>query len=309
MRWAAASCAAALAGACGASDGADPQAVLVATIEVDAGAEPAALAVLGDGRLIIGERRTGRVVAVDVSAPETRTVLATVAVDPDAAGQRGLLGVAVGGDGDDVYAAWTRATDDRIVVAQIAPGDERLIWEGPAAADLANGGHLELDGDGAILVGIGDIQEPDRVDDPNAPNGKLLALDPDGAADQRPAVRSGGWNNPFAFAVTARGEVWVADNAPGELPERLGRGDADEPLVELEGRRAPSALVELGDDRLGLCGFLDGDLVGVDLEDGPTVGDVLLEDVCRTGAVALGAGMIGVSDGELVRIFQLSSTT
>lgn len=275
---------------------------VVATIELGEDASPTPLARLGPGRLAIGERRTGRIVAVDVDDPGDFTEVATVDVVSPVEGQRGLLGlVAVG---KDLYAAWTRASDGRLVVAQVSPGAPRLIWEGPESADLANGGHLATDGEGRIIIGVGDVQQPDRVDDPDAPNGKLLALDRNGQPDQRPEVLSSGWNNPFAFTVTSSGQVWVADNAPGDAPERLGRGDGDRPRRDLAGRRAPSALVQLGSDRLGLCGYLDGDLVSVEVGGPPTIGDTLVSQQCRTGAVALDDGLVAVSDGAIVRVLR-----
>lgn len=293
-----------LVAACGSSEGDEDEAEVVATIELGDKAEPTALLWLGPERLLIGERLSGRILAVDPDAPVEWSVVATVDVDANAEGQRGLLGLAAVGDG--LYAAWTRRSDDRLVVAQVAPGAQRLIWEGPAASDLAIGGHLSVDDDGAIIIGVGELQQPELVPDPSTPHGKLLALDPQGAADQRPAVRSGGWNNPFAFTVTGDGEIWVADNAPGECAERVGRGEVTEPLVELPGRRAPSALVALDAGRLGLCGFLDGDLVEVRIGGRPSVGNVLVEGMCRTGAAALGEDVIAVSDGDVVRVLRLT---
>ncbi len=65
---------------------------------------------------------------------------------------------------------------------------------GGADVDAVVVATLEL---GMVLVGIGDLQQPERVDDPAAPNGKPLALDPDGHRDQRPPARSLGWNYPL----------------------------------------------------------------------------------------------------------------
>ncbi len=264
-------------------------------IEFSAGAAPAALVPLPDGTLLVGERATGRVRVVDDDGRLRPDPLAEVDVATD--GQRGLLGLAsIEGR---TFAAWTRATDGRIVVGQVAPGSPRLVWEGPPSSDLANGGHLDVMSDGRLVIGIGDLQDPTRVADAATPNGKLLALDPDGATDQVPEILSGGWNNPFAFTVTRDGEIWVADNAPGDEPERIGRGDRAGPLVELPGARAPSALIELEPGRLGLCGFLDGQLVEVAVDDTePAVGRTILDDGCRTGAARLGDGRLAVSDGE-----------
>lgn len=275
---------------------------VVATVKLGSDASPAALALLGDGRLVIGDRRTGRISAVEVDSPKSLGAIATVDVGANVKGQRGLLGLVT--VGDDIYASWTRGSDQRLVVAQVAPGRQRLVWTGPRSATLANGGHLAVDGGHRVLVGIGDLQDPKRIGDRDAPNGKILALDPEGRPDQKPAVLSAGWNNPYAFTVLPDGSVWVADNAPGSGAERLGRGDRDDTRRDLPGRRAPSALVVLGRDRLGSCGYLDGDLVAVELDPIPTLGDTLAKGTCRTGAVTLDKGLVAVADGKVVRILR-----
>jgi hypothetical protein len=287
--------------ACGRADP-DPEVAFEteATIRFDAGAEPVALAARRDGSVLVGERRTGRIREITRDGELLPEPVAQVAVTSSASDQRGLLGVAV--DGERIYAAWTRAGDGRIVVAELTGEDQRPIWEGPVSSDRANGGHLAVLGDGRLLVGIGDLEQPDQLREPDAPHGKLLVLDPSRDAGRRPTALSSGWNNPFAFVVATDGEVWVADNAPGESPERIGRGDTDGERFELPGRRAPAALVELEPGTLGLCGYLDETLTVVDVTgERPDLRDDT-GTPCRTGAVTLADGRLAVSDGERVRI-------
>jgi Glucose / Sorbosone dehydrogenase len=266
---------------------------VVTTVEFDDEAEPVPVASLGDGRVLVGERRTGAIRQVsaegDLSEP-----IARVDVIAGGSDQRGLLGLAVADDG-------------RLVVAEITDGAARLVWVGPASSRLANGGHLEVHPDGRLLIGIGDLQQPERVDDPDTPHGKLLGLDPAGPPQQTPTTLSTGWNNPFAFVVTDDGEIWVADNSPGEDPERLGRGDQDRPRTNLPGERAPAALVELQPGLLGLCGYLDGELTLVDISGSEPSLEGTASTDCRTGATALDDGRIAVSDGTRVRILADSS--
>ena len=62
---------------------------------------------------------------------------------------------------------------------------------------------------------------------------------------------SQGWNNPFAFALTPAGALWVADNVPGQRGERLARGDLDgEPthVTTLPTNTVPAGLAALADD-------------------------------------------------------------
>jgi hypothetical protein len=222
------------------------------------------MAALPDGGLRFGERLTGRIRDV---APDGRVApepIATVAVSTK--GQRGLLGVAVDAQGR-TFATWTRP-DLRLVVGQVAPGPERLVWLGPTTTRLANGGHLVVAPDGALIVGIGDLQARARVADPLAPNGKILRLDPDGPADQRSRTISSGWNNPFAFTFTPSGALWVADNAGTTGSERLARGDvAGRPtsVTRLRGTTAPSGLAAIDDDHLAMCGFVSHRLDAYDV--------------------------------------------
>lgn len=295
------------------SDGPPRPTELVTEIAFARGAAPGPVRQRADGSLVVGERATGRIVQVPdggdgaaaTTPPQPRLdaatfeVVAAVDTNADAGGQRGLLGLTEV-DGD-LYAAWTRADDGHLVIAQVSglPDDEqRLVWDGPPSTDLANGGHLETDAEGQILVGIGDLERSKLVDDPAEPNGKILSIDPAGGPDQEPRVLSSGWNNPYAFVVTENGQVWVADNAPGEKPERFGRGDlADADRLDLEGRRAPSALIDLGEGRFGVCSYLDGTMLMISLDPEPTVGDLLTAD-CKTGGVRLGDGLIAVADVE-----------
>ena len=69
---------------------------------------------------------------------------------------------------------------------------------------------------------------------------------------------STGWNNPFAFAYTPDGRLWVADNVPGTRGERLARGDLDgrpTHVTPLPPGTAPSGLAAVSDSRLVVCGF------------------------------------------------------
>jgi hypothetical protein len=267
--------------------------------------DPTALVAEPSGSLLVAERSLGHVRRISADGVlDTRPVASVDVVDE---GQRGLVGLAEN-DAGDIFASWTRASDGRLVVGRVAPGRPRLIWVGPVSADLANGGTLQLRDD-RLIVAVGDLQEPDSIDDPDAPNGKLLSLDPAGPPDQRPDVVSAGWNNPYAMTVLGNGEIWVADNAAGRDPERLGRGDGAERIGELPGHRAPSALVELPDGRLAACGYLTDDLRivephpdgdGLDIEIGAVV-----VDRCRTSAVVLGPRLLAVTTDTAVLVMSL----
>ncbi|MDQ3106539.1 MAG: PQQ-dependent sugar dehydrogenase [Actinomycetota bacterium] len=269
------------------------------TVLVADAAGVAALAPLVGGGLRYGERTTG--VIREVAADGSVRTVAEVAVSTG--GQRGLLGVAVDVT-DRTFAAWTDPTG-RIVVGQVAPGSTRQLWVGPPSADLANGGHLAVLGDGRLVIGIGDLQQPESIDDPGVVNGKVITLDPDGAVDQQPETLSDGWHNPFAFALIAD-EVWLADNAPGRQPERLARADSS-PLasnvVSLPPRTAPSGIAAIGSD-LYVCSYLERVLLRYRVVGAGAVPAGRIEVDCRLGVAALGDGRLVVSTGRDLRTFR-----
>lgn len=257
-----------------------------------------ALVSLPNGSLRVGVRASG--VVADVSPSGTvGPPIARVDVRTD--GQRGLLGVAVDGAGR-TFASWTRP-DGRLVVGQVAPGPGRPVWEGPLSARLANGGHLAVR-TGRLVIGIGDLTEGSRKDDPSAINGKLVTLDPDSGPDQTPRPLSSGWNNPFAFTVLDDGAVWVADNVPGESGERLVRGDGaatQEPVLLPKGT-APAGIDHIGPDNLVVCGYKSGALLRYHLVNGRPRREQLLAMDCRTAAVALAVGRVVYAATDGLRI-------
>ncbi|WP_436795302.1 hypothetical protein [Actinospongicola halichondriae] len=168
-------------------------------------------------------------------------------------------------------------------------------WSGkaPSSAELANGGTLAFRGD-RLLISIGDLQDPDAVDDPDALNGKILSLDPMGSPDQEPTFVSGGWNNPFAMTVVA-GDIWLVDNAPGSQPERIVRiaPSGEESVLELTGERAPSSLDVLPDGDLVLCGFVSEVVERIPVPDTGVVAPTEeLGPPCSTGVAVLADGSI-----------------
>jgi hypothetical protein len=156
------------------------------------------------------------------------------------------------------------------------------------------------------VIGVGDLQDPPRVADPDAPNGKLLALDPDGPPGQEADVLSGGWNNPYAFAFLPGGGLWVADNAPGRRPERIARGDTGggppAAVTELPGRIAASGAAPLGPRALAVCGVVSGRLDRFERAgDGRWRRTAVLSRDCRYGVARLAGGRLAVSGDAGIR--------
>lgn len=255
---------------------------------------PIAPVPMPDGGLLYGERLTGRIRSVSATGVLASKPLSAVVVRAALDDQRGLLGLARTPEGR-LFASWTRAEDGRLVVGEIMAGGGgvRLVWFGPVSADRANGGAIAVGADGQLLVGIGDLLADGALsEDTSAPSRRVLGLDPDGAADQRPAVVSSGWNNPYALVVASDGVPWVADNAGGQERERIGRADrpARDAVPVSRGRTtiAPAGLVALPSRRLGVCGFVSGRVDEIRIVRGvPRPTGHVLGRPCATGVALL----------------------
>lgn len=303
-RWAALVGAVVLVGAgCAASGGDGPDGTV--RVVVARARFPVALTPTPDGGFLYAERLTGRVRQVDRNGTLAVEPVATVAVSTE--GQRGLLGLAIDGRGR-IFGASTSADEPlALEVAELSP-TPRVVWQGPPSTRIANGGHLLYDETrGRLILGVGDLGKRAEVANPDTPNGKLLLLDPDGRPDQRPAVLSKGWNNPFAFTLTADGDLWVADNVPGERGERLARGDqGGRPthVTTLPANTVPSAVTTAPDRMLVVCSFARGRTLAYRVERGRAeAASGFGDDVpCATGAATSKTGdVIWLAGDRVIR--------
>lgn len=280
---------------------ADPAKVIT---RVDAD-EATALAVREDGTVLVGERLTGRVLEVDPDSGETEELATVQDLDTDLE-QGGLLDLAV--NSEDTVLASSTDGDGRIVIDELSAQDESFVrlWDGPESAERANGGRLTvLGGDTAgqdtLLIGIGDLLEPDKSALPDTANGKLLAIDDEGESSSWAT----GFSNPFALGGDGTNTAWVADNAPGSNPERLLRVTAarTEEIASWTDTRVPSGLAVTDSNQLAICYFADGELMLVDPENPQGATGPILADDCKYGVVSLGDGRLAYStDDEVVVI-------
>ena len=185
-----------------------------------------ALAVRPDGTLLVGERLTGRIFSADPDSATTSN-LATVKDLDTGMTQGGLLGLALTSEGG-ILVSYT-SSDGHIVIDQTDASARNFTrrWDGPKTAERANGGRLAvLGGDthdqNTLIIGIGDLLDPAKTPRPDTANGKLLRIDEEGGA----GPWASGFNNPFALGSDETNTIWVADNSPGEQPER-GADDRD----------------------------------------------------------------------------------
>jgi hypothetical protein len=252
-------------------------------------APPVALTPSADGLGIVwAERGTGvvRRAAIEGSTVGPGDVLARLDVTTGA--NFAVRGVAVGRDGR-IYAAYVRASDRRLVVAEISRPQPRIVWRGPLAGRARVGGGLLALPGGRLLVGVGDQLRPGRAATATSILGRVVSLDPDGRGSQEPRRRSRGWHDPVAIARGSRATLWVVDRAGAGEPERIGRaGVADPRTVESGFRRVPVAVAASSDGRaLFVCGLrsgrLDRTLLRDDAAGDPERRSDVLDARCRYG--------------------------
>jgi glucose/arabinose dehydrogenase len=214
------------------TDGEDPDAVddaapvEVAVTDVVTGLDaPWDLVVAADGRILVTERDTGRLLEVDEDGGTT--VLRTF--DVDASGEGGLLGLAVHpDDGTRIYAYLTAGQDNRVVRFGLDDdADPEPVVTGIPKARVHNGGRLAFGPDGRLYVATGDAAEPARSADPSSLAGKILRVTADGEVpDDNPEpgspVYSLGHRNVQGLAWDADGQLWAAELGP-DVDDEINR--------------------------------------------------------------------------------------
>lgn len=232
-----------------------PEIVATAATGLDT---PWGLDFLPDGRAIVTERDTARVLLVEQprgDAPgevvEAGTIPAVVAE-----GEAGLLGVAVSPDfADDrlVYFYVCTADDNRVVRATLEGdrlGTPEPILTGIPNGFIHDGGRLRFGPDGMLYVSTGETGESSLARDRSSYAGKILRLTPEGeAAADNPfgtEVWSWGHRNIEGLAFDDDGRLWASEFGqqerdelnliqPGDdygWPDVEGEGGADQGYVD-----------------------------------------------------------------------------
>ena len=194
----------------------EPQ-VLATGLEV-----PWDVAFLPDSTALVTERDTGRLLRLD---PATGTTTEVAAVDVDATGEGGLLGVAVAPTFEQdrlVYLYASTEQDNRVLRAPLAPdggslGEQEVVLDGIPHFRIHNGGRITFGPDGLLHVATGDAGDPGRADDPDDLAGKVLRLQPDGtpagATDGSPVLTLG-HRNVQGLAFDAEGRLLASEFGP-----------------------------------------------------------------------------------------------
>lgn len=207
--------------------------------------EPIALVPAPDGDALLIAERGGRVLAArpdgDGLGLDDDVVVDLREQVGSTDGERGLLGIAVGPDGEHLYVSYTAAADGASQVDELTLTEGSGGWRADPASrrnllDVAqpfanhNGGHLEFGPDDLLYVGLGDGgsggDPGGRAQDPDTLLGKMLRLDPsseppvpadnpfvgDDELGARDEIWTTGLRNPWRFSFDrATGDLWIAD--------------------------------------------------------------------------------------------------
>lgn len=170
------------------------------------------IAFLPGGAALVSERDSARLLQIPAGGGAPKDLMTVPGVVPG--GEGGLLGLAVSPryrQDHAVYAYLTAEGDNRVVRIDLRARRVEPILTGFAKGQIHNGGALEFGPDGRLYVGVGEVGEPGRAQDPGSPNGKILRITTSG----RPAK-----GNPFPGSP-----VWSLGhrNVQGLSWDRAGR--------------------------------------------------------------------------------------
>jgi glucose/arabinose dehydrogenase len=173
----------------------------------------------GDPRLFVVER-PGRVqVLHDGTVSQFLDISALTTMD----GERGLLSLAFDtnyatsglfyvfytGDGADAGGALGDIHIDEFRVSSnpdaANASSRRTVWTFGHGASNHNGGQLQFGKDGQLYISVGDNATRANAQSPGNPYGKVLRIDPHGAAQGAHGVPA---DNPFAGTAGVTQEIW-----------------------------------------------------------------------------------------------------
>ncbi len=191
-------------------------------------ANPAAFTFLPNGRIVYGERSTGRVMLLNPKNGK----LSVVYVIPDvrSSGEQGLLGLAVDPRWPKkpfVYAYATRQVKSlqnqilKIKIDKRKGISRKTIWRlDTTAGTYHDGGHIDFGPDGKLYAVVGEGHDSANAQDLTNDAGKVLRMNRNGNAPRSnpfdgSRIFSYGLRNSFGFAFDPQsGTLWETENGP-----------------------------------------------------------------------------------------------
>jgi glucose/arabinose dehydrogenase len=187
---------------------------------------PWSFAFLPGGDVLVSERvgrvrliHNGRLLPLPVLSLKTGESseggLLGIAVNPKDATQLYLFATLPGPTNE--LSRWKLSPD------HLSATKEKVLLSGIAAAAYHDAGRIRFGPDGMLYVGTGDGTKPDRAQDPQSKNGKILRLTPEGEVPKDNPIAGNplwllGLRNPEAFDWLDERTMIIADHGPsGEL--------------------------------------------------------------------------------------------
>lgn len=203
--------------------------------------DPAGFTFLPDGRIIYGERDTGRVMLLNPTNGNLSVMYTISKVESN--GEQGLLGLAVDPGWPNkpfVYAYATRqmkTLQNQILKIKVAKGkgvSHRIIWRlDTTAGTYHDGGHIDFGPDGKLYAVVGEGHDSANAQDLTNDAGKVLRMNTDGTVPQDnpfngSLIFSYGLRNSFGFSFDPQsGTLWETENGP-ECVDELNVEEAGE---------------------------------------------------------------------------------
>jgi glucose/arabinose dehydrogenase len=205
----------------------DP-AALKAVVVKDGLANPAGFTFLPDGRILYGERNTGRVMLLNPKTGKDKLMYTVTNIR--SSGEQGLLGLAVDPKWPKrpfVYAYATRQVSSlqnqilKIKVDKDKGVSRKIIWRlDTVAGTYHDGGHIDFGPDNKLYAVVGEGHSSSRAQDLTNDAGKVLRMNRNGTPpkdnpfdDSR--IFTYGLRNSFGFAFDPQsGTLWETENGP-----------------------------------------------------------------------------------------------
>lgn len=175
------------------------------------------LAFLPDGKTLVTERDSGRILTVDASGN-------TEEVDPlpeSGSGEGGLLGLTPSPDYENdryLYAYYSTGEENRVVRFRLGEKPELLLGGIPVNT-YHDGGRISFSPDGLLYVATGDAGVSENAQDLSSLSGKILRLTPRAASRKTTRSRT----TQFIPTVTATFRVSPGTKAVDSTPLSLAR--------------------------------------------------------------------------------------